>query len=141
LSLSLSPEQESAVADEQAELGLIEEEKVALVQQEVGAFEAQCAMDLAAAEPAIAKMGDSIDALDRAALVELKNMSQPPKEVEAVLSSLLILFARRGGGAGALKKLDVSWSAARKVLTNLDTFLTQLREYDRDGLPPEQVRG
>mgnify|MGYP006879447555 CR=1 FL=1 len=39
---------ESAIADEQAELGAIEAEKVAVIASEVNAFAAQCQADLAA---------------------------------------------------------------------------------------------
>ena len=44
--------QESAIADEQAELGAIEAEKVGAIQQEVSAFAAQCNADLAATDAA-----------------------------------------------------------------------------------------
>ena len=47
--------QESIVAEEQAEIAAVEEEKVSKVQTEVGAFQEQCMKDLAAAEPAIIK--------------------------------------------------------------------------------------
>ena len=48
--------QESAIADEQAELGAIEAEKVAAIQTEVMNFETSAKADLAAAEPAIIKV-------------------------------------------------------------------------------------
>ena len=87
--------QESAVADEQAELGAVEEAKVAKVQAEVSAFEAQCSADLAAAEPAIVKATQALDALDKKSLVELKSLTQPPKEVVGVLAAVIYMTAKR----------------------------------------------
>ena len=52
-----------------------EEQKVAAMQNEVSAFEAQCAADLAAAEPAIQKAAEALNNLDKKALVELKSLS------------------------------------------------------------------
>ena len=66
--------QESAIADEQAELGAIEAEKVGVISTEVGAFAAQCAADLAAAEPAIAAATEALNSLDKGSLTELKGM-------------------------------------------------------------------
>ena len=69
--------QESAIADEQAELGAIEAEKVGVISAEVGAFAAQCAADLAAAEPAIEKATEALNSLDKGSLTELKGMASP----------------------------------------------------------------
>ena len=62
--------QESAIADEQAELGAVEAEKVGAIQTEVSAFAAQCNADLAAAEPAVKAAAEALNNLDKAALTE-----------------------------------------------------------------------
>ena len=78
--------QESAVADEQAVLGAIEAEKVAVIQTEVSAFAAQCTADLQAAEPAIAAAAEALNSLDKGSLTELKSMSTPSPVVLQVSS-------------------------------------------------------
>lgn len=128
--------QESALADEQAEAGAIEEEKVAAVQAEMEAYEAECANDLAAAEPSAARMTDLLDGLDKTSLVELRNMAQPPREVEAALAATLYLLSSRKGG-GSLKKVDVSWAAAKKVMGAFDSFLAALRAVEKDAISVE----
>ena len=70
--------QESIVAEEQAEIAAVEEEKVSKVQTEVGAFQEQCLKDLAAAEPAIIKAMAALNGLTKGALTELKSLATPP---------------------------------------------------------------
>ncbi len=126
--------QESAVADEQAELGAVEESKVAKVQTEVSAFEAQCKADLAAAEPAIIKAEAALNSLDKKSLVELKSLTQPPKEVVGVIAAVIYMTAKKGSN---LKKLDISWNAGKKMMGSADAFLVMLQEFDKDNLPLE----
>lgn len=81
--------QESAVAEEQAQVAEAEERQVAKVQLEVAAFEAQCATDLAAAEPAIKKAEAALNVLDKKALTELKSLTNPPKDVLSVCQAVM----------------------------------------------------
>jgi len=127
--------QESALADDQAEADAVEEEKVSAIQGEVEAYESECASDLAAAEPAANRMDEILGALDKTSLVELRNLTQPPKDVESVLSATLYLLARKVDGP--IKKLDVSWGAARRAMASLDAFLVSLRDFDRTAISAE----
>ena len=86
--------QESAIADEQAQVAEAEEREVAKVQSDVAAFEAQCAADLAAAEPAMKKAEAALDVLDKKALTELKSLPNPPKDVLAVCQAVMCARAR-----------------------------------------------
>ena len=126
--------QESTVADEQAELGAIEESKVGKVQTEVSAFESQCQADLAAAEPAIKKAEEALNGLDKKSLVELKSMTNPPKDVLSVMAAVVYMTAKKGSN---LKKMDVSWNAAKKIMGSAEGFLQSLVNFDKDNLPLE----
>ncbi|KAL1498812.1 hypothetical protein AB1Y20_014117 [Prymnesium parvum] len=126
--------QESAIADEQAEVAAVEEEKVVAVQKDVSIFTSQCQADLAAAEPAIRKAEAALNGLDKTSLTELKSLTTPPKEVLSVTAAVMYMLAKKGTN---LKKLDVSWTAAKKVMTDISVFLASLQKFDRDNFIPE----
>ena len=126
--------QESSVADEQAELAAVEEEKVEAVQRDVSTFQQQCHADLSAAEPAIKKAEAALSGLDKNALVELKSLSTPPKEVLTVAAAVAYMTARKGV---SLKKLDVSWAGIKKLMASVDGFLASLQTFDKDNFPAE----
>ena len=126
--------QEAAVADEQAELAAIEEEKVSKVQTDVMAFQRQCEADLAAAEPAVKKAMAALNGLDKNALTELKSLTTPPAEVLNVTAAVQYMMAKKGTN---LKKLDVSWNGAKKFMGDANSFLNSLQAFDKDGFLAE----
>jgi dynein heavy chain len=125
--------QESAIADEQAELGAIEAEKVAAIQQEVGAFAAQCNEDLAAAEPAVQKAAEALNNLDKSALTELKSMTTPSPAVLGVVNTVQYMMAPKG----QLNKVKPAWNEAKKMMASVDKFLESLLYFDKDNLIAE----
>ena len=125
--------QESAVADEQAELGAIEAEKVGVIQGEVSAFAAQCNADLAAAEPAVEKAKEALNNLDKASLTELKGMTSPAPIVLAVCNCVQYMQAP----PGQLKKVKTAWAEAKKMMGSVDQFLASLLNFDKDNILPE----
>jgi len=132
--------QESAIADEQAELGAIEAEKVAAIQQEVSAFAAQCNADLAAAEPAVIKAAEALNNLDKGSLTELKSMTSPAPIVLATVNAVQYMMAPKG----QLNKTKTAWAEAKKMMASVDKFLESLLSFDKDNLLPEnkaKVRG
>ena len=120
--------------DEQAELAAVEVEKVEAVQRDVSTFQQQCHADLSAAEPAIKKAEAALSGLDKNALVELKSLSTPPKEVLTVAAAVAYMTARKGV---SLKKLDVSWAGIKKLMASVDGFLASLQTFDKDNFPAE----
>ena len=125
--------QESTVADEQAALGAIEADKVAVIQQEVSAFAAQCNKDLMAAEPAIAAAAEALNSLDKASLTELKSMSTPSPVVLLVCNAVQYMMAPKGG----IKKVKKEWGEAKKLMASVDVFLSSLINFDKDNLLAE----
>ena len=122
--------QESAIADEQAELGAVEAEKVGAIQTEVSAFAAQCNADLAAAEPAVKAAAEALNNLDKAALTELKSMTSPSPAVLAVVNAVQYMMAPKGG----LNKVKPAWAEAKKMMASVDKFLEALIYFDKDNL-------
>ena len=106
--------QESAIADEQAELGAIEAEKVGAIQQEVSAFAAQCNADLAAAEPAIQKAAEALNSLDKGSLTELKSMTSPSA----------VVLSRSGERAQQMRRPGVRHNASACALSSVPNRTT-----------------
>jgi dynein heavy chain, axonemal len=125
---------EKLMADEAVEAGRGDEELAAALAEEVRRVQAECAADLAIAEPIIAAAEAALSSLDKASLGELKSFSNPSQEVTAVVAACMILTA---SGAGAIPK-DVSWPAGKKWMGSagsLDNFLKMLLNFDKDRIP------
>ena len=121
--------QESTVADEQAAKAAVEEAEVAEIAKGVAEFQAQANADLAAAVPAIHKAEAALNGLDKNALGELKGLTSPPAAVLSVTAAVSYMLAARGAN---LKKLDLSWAGAKKMMADVGKFLDTLQKFDKD---------
>ena len=121
--------QETAGADEQKAKALIEEEKCTKIAEEVSVFQAECEKDMAAAEPVIQAAIEALNSLDKKSITELKALASPPAGVDDVTAGVMVLM-----GGGKIPK-DVSWGASKKLMGNVDQFLTQLINFDKDNTP------
>jgi dynein heavy chain len=121
--------QESLVAEEEAAKAAIEEEAVAVQAAEVTAFQESANKDLAAAEPAILKAEAALNGLNKAALGELKGLATPPAAVLNVTAAVSYMLAPKGAN---LKKIDITWGGAKKMMGAVDQFLSTLQTFDKD---------
>ena len=106
------------------EAAAIEAEKCAQIAVEVTAKQESCERDLAAAEPLVQKAEAALDTLNKKDIGETKSLSKPPAGVDDVLAAVLVLLSP----PGALVK-DRSWNAAKKLMSNPDKFLDQLKNF------------
>ncbi len=67
-----------------------------IMQHDVALFQAECARDLAVAEPIITAAEKALNSLDKASLGELKSFTSPSAEIVAVLAACMILTAPNG---------------------------------------------
>jgi Microtubule-binding stalk of dynein motor len=67
-----------------------------IMQHDVALFQAECARDLAVAEPIITAAEKALNSLDKASLGELKSFASPSAEIVAVLAACIILTAPNG---------------------------------------------
>jgi dynein heavy chain len=121
--------QETAVADAQKAIALVEEGKCTKIAEEVMAFQAECEKEMEAAEPVIQAAVEALNSLDKKSITELKALSSPPAGVDDVTSGVLVLL-----GGGKIPK-DLSWGAAKKAMGNVDQFLNTLLAFDKDNTP------
>jgi len=120
---------ESIIAEEEGAKAAIEEAEVNEIAIGVAEFQVQANKDLAAAEPAIEKAMAALGGLNKNALGELKGLATPPAAVLAVTAAVTYMIAPKGAN---LKKLDITWGGAKKVMGDVAKFLEQLQNYDKD---------
>nr|XP_033200758.1 dynein beta chain, ciliary-like isoform X1 [Bombus vancouverensis nearcticus] len=112
-----------------------EEAKVAEIKETVAERQRRCDEDLAKAEPAVRQAEAALDTLNKNNLTELKSFGTPPEQVAMVAQAVLVLFSPRG----QIPK-DRSWKACKAMMGHVDTFLSQLRNYDKENIHPEVVK-
>ncbi|CAK9799022.1 Dynein beta chain, ciliary [Anthophora plagiata] len=121
----------------EAEKAIVSEEegKVAEIKETVAERQKRCDEDLAKAEPAVRQAEAALDTLNKNNLTELKSFGTPPEQVAMVVQAVLVLFAARG----QIPK-DRSWKACKAMMGSVDTFLSQLRNYEKENIHPEIVK-
>ena len=124
--------QETQIADVEKAKAEEEEAKCAEIQTDVAAVQAEAEADLMAAEPVIAAAEAALNSLNKASLTELKAFGSPADDVVMVTAACLVLTAGDGKATKAPK--DLTWAAAKKMMANVDKFLTGLQEFDKDNL-------
>ena len=126
--------QETNSAEEQKVIATGEEQKCTKIAEEVKAFQAECEREMEAAEPVIQAAIEALKSLDKKSLTELKALASPPAGVDDVTAGVMVLLA-----GGKIPK-DLSWGAAKKLMTNVDQFLAMLQNFDKDNTPPEACK-
>ena len=120
---------ETESAEEQKAAAAVEEEKCSTIAEEVMDFKAQCDKDLEAAEPIIQAAAEALNGLEKSALSNLKSLTAPPAGVDMVTGAVIWLTNK------GKKPSDISWNAAKKMMANVDQFLTALASFDKDNTP------
>lgn len=87
-----------------------EEEKVAVIAEEVSKKQKDCEEDLIKAEPALVAAQEALNTLNKANLTELKSFGSPPGAVTNVTAAVMVLLAP----GGKIPK-DRSWKAAKVI--------------------------
>ncbi|XP_060515880.1 dynein beta chain, ciliary [Cylas formicarius] len=112
-----------------------EEEKVAMIAEEVAKKQKDCEEDLLKAEPALIAAQEALNTLNKANLTELKSFGSPPGAVTNVTAAVMVLLAP----AAKIPK-DRSWKSAKLVMAKVDAFLDSLINYDKENIHPEIIK-
>ncbi|XP_059610821.1 dynein beta chain, ciliary-like [Phlebotomus argentipes] len=110
-----------------------EEKNVRKIEANIAETTRQCEAEVKLAEPAINQAKEALNTLDKKNLTELKSFGTPPPGVEKVTEAVLILFAK-----GNIPK-DRSWKACRAMMGKADTFLNQLKTFDKENIRKETI--
>ena len=119
---------EKQIADE-------EEQKVAIIAEEVAKKQRDCEEDLVKAEPALIAAQEALNTLNKGNLTELKSFGSPPGAVTNVTAAVMVLLAPNG----KIPK-DRSWKAGKIMMAKVDAFLDQLINYDKEHIHAEIIK-
>ncbi|KAK6632535.1 hypothetical protein RUM43_013303 [Polyplax serrata] len=124
------------VAKEKA-IAAEEEEKVRAIEEDVSAKQKVCEEDLAKAEPALLAAQAALDTLDKTNLTEYKSFGTPPPGTDEVAAAVMVLFAPKG----KIPRIqDRNWKNCKVMMAKVDSFLDQLKNYDKENMQPEAVK-
>ncbi|KYK67573.1 ATPase family associated with various cellular activities (AAA) domain-containing protein, partial [Toxoplasma gondii TgCatPRC2] len=122
--LMASLERDRQRADEVERVCAAERLAAAAARREAQGIKSDCEAEISRVLPELGAALKALDALDKKDIQELKSFPNPPALVETVLQAVCLLKGRKP-----------TWEEAKKLL-NDTTLLQQLREYDRDHVPP-----
>lgn len=126
---------ETEKVSKEKEIADNEEQKVAVIAQEVGKKQVDCETDLAKAEPALKAAEEALNTLNKNNLTELKSFGQPPPICVNVAAAVMCLLA-----PGGKVPKDRSWKAAKVMMAKVDQFLDQLITYDKENIPEASLK-
>ncbi|ESO02212.1 hypothetical protein HELRODRAFT_65497 [Helobdella robusta] len=119
---------EEAIANDQAE--------------ESTALKNECEADLAEAIPALESAQAALDTLKPGDIAIVKSMKNPPAGVKLVMAAVCVMKNvqpdRVADTSGGGKKILDYWGPSKKLLGDLN-FLKDLKEYDKDNIPPTVI--
>ncbi|KAL3669840.1 hypothetical protein V7S43_005217 [Phytophthora oleae] len=93
-------------------------------QQEVAACQADAQRDLNQALPALNAAVAALDSLDKKDITEVKGFVKPPQAVQVVMEAVCIMLGEKA-----------DWDNSKRILSR-STFMSELKEYDKNNIPP-----
>ena len=105
-----------------------EELEVKSMQRETQAIADEAKADLEEALPALQAAVDSLKALNKNDIVEIKSFPKPPPLVQMTMEAVCIL-----------KQEKPDWDTSKKILSDTN-FMKSLEEFDKDNIPESVIR-
>ncbi|KAG3108336.1 Dynein heavy chain 6, axonemal [Phytophthora idaei] len=93
-------------------------------QREVSACQVDAQSDLDQALPALNAAVAALDSLDKKDISEVKGFVKPPQAVQVVMEAVCIMLGEKA-----------DWDNSKRILSR-STFMAELKEYDKDNIPP-----
>ena len=119
--------QEKAKVESENDKAKIEESKCEKIAADVKAQQAECAKQLAEAEPAVKRAEAALDTVTKKDLGETKALKTPPAGIDDITGAIIVLLSDKKGVAK-----DRSWKAAVNVMNQVDKFLAVLRNFKNE---------
>jgi dynein heavy chain len=123
---------EKAAAAEEAEAAGVIAERAKSASEAAAKVEGEAEKELAEAKPALERATEAVRCLDKASLTELKNFKSPPKGVERVTATVLMMIE------GEFKNHE-KWDRAKKMMADVGQFLQSLEKYDARNMSEELI--
>ncbi|XP_065142099.1 dynein axonemal heavy chain 12-like [Paramisgurnus dabryanus] len=133
-------EVESVEVEAKSKLVRVDEEAATLKANEAQALKNECESDLAEAIPALEAALSALNTLKPADVAIVKTMKNPPSGVKLVMAAVCVMKdirpERINDPAGTGQKILDYWGPSKKLLGEMN-FLKELKEYDKDNIPPQ----
>ena len=121
--------EQQQVIESQHQISQTERENCDKLVEKTQQIQARQEKELESAKPALAAAKEAVDCLDKNSLAELKSFKKPPPGVDIVTQACLIMLT------GETK--NFSWGNAKKMMSSVDVFLNDLKNYDGDNIPKD----
>ncbi|RHY56775.1 hypothetical protein DYB38_003577, partial [Aphanomyces astaci] len=95
---------------------------------EVSIIQADALKDLETAMPALNAAVQALDSLDKKDITEVRSFAKPPQIVIVVMEAVCIMLGEKP-----------DWDTSKKLLAK-STFMQELKEYDKDNIPPSVLK-
>ncbi|XP_048510723.1 dynein axonemal heavy chain 7 isoform X3 [Athalia rosae] len=122
----------------QATMLVKKDEDAANIQAEIaGTLKQECEADLAEALPILAEATAALNTIKPADITIVKAMKNPPEVIKLVLAAVCIMMAippDRVNDPVTQRMVSDYWGPSKRLLSDM-TFLTRLKDYDRDNIP------
>jgi dynein heavy chain len=133
--IAINVQLEKEIVERENDKAKIEESKVADIQADVAAKQADASKDLQQAEPALMRAIAALDSLDKRDLGNCKTMNKAPPGVDDIFSAVMVLLAGVNPNIivqknGRVREKERTWDAAKKaLLSNVNSFLDELKAF------------
>ncbi|XP_042559183.1 dynein axonemal heavy chain 3 isoform X2 [Clupea harengus] len=136
-------EKETVEVDAKKELVAADEKVANDAAAAAKAIKDECEGDLAEAMPALEAALSALDTLKPADITVVKSMANPPAAVKLVMESICVMKGikpeRKPDPGGSGKMIEDYWGNSKKLLSDLH-FLDNLKAFDRDNIPPANIK-
>ena len=100
----------------------------------------ECEADLAEAIPVLESALAALNTLTKKDFDTIRAYQKPPGKVKLALEAVCVMLAEKPDRIkdpeGGTKKVDDYWAPAKRLLGDVKSFMSRLRDYDKDSIPP-----
>jgi dynein heavy chain len=121
--LQIEMTKRQAAADEKQKIILAETEKVNVEKENTEYLAQQAESELKRALPALEAANEAIDMLDKKSVSEVRAYTSPPKEIQTVMSAVMICLGKA-----------TDWPSVKKEMTD-PKFMEKIQKFDKDHIP------
>lgn len=123
------------LVEEQSKVARAETEKTNKLLLEVEDFERQCREDLEQAQPIVDEAIAALKTLNKTDLGVMKSFVTPKDEILDIGAAVMMLTADPKRGPPK----NVTWPDVKKRMQNVQSFITELLEFKKEEIPPQNI--
>nr|WAQ15579.1 axonemal dynein heavy chain E [Halisarca dujardinii] len=124
--------QDTAIAGEHEKFLLQLKDRISHLQKMIPEYQHAYQVSVDRSVQLVADTKDLVAGMDKASLTELRAQHSPPREVELLLSAVIIVVKSANA--------DLTWTkGAKRLMANIDRFLEMLSNFDESSAPSDAL--